>query len=107
MVISGRAGGQGRDEASLVLGARRFPPTRPAPSGDIQRIALASPDKTGGAGVALVCVLIEAAGQALIWLTPWSTLTFVGAALTGFGYSLVYPGFGAEAVRRAPPQRRN
>jgi hypothetical protein len=107
MVTSGRAGSEGRDEASLVLGARRFPPTRPAPSGDVQRIALASPDKTGGAGVALVCVLIEAAGQALIWLAPWSTLTFVGAALTGFGYTLVYPGFGAEAIRRAPPQRRN
>jgi len=30
----------------------------------------------------------------------------VGAVLTGIGYSLVYPGFGVEAVRRAPPQSR-
>ena len=48
--------------------------------------------------------IIEAAGQALIWLSPWALLGFVGAALTGFGYSLVYPGLGVEAVRRAPPQ---
>jgi MFS family permease len=64
------------------------------------------PDTLGGAKVALVCVLIEAAGQALIWLAPGSELVLIGAALTGFGYSLVYPGFGVEAVRRAPPESR-
>lgn len=64
------------------------------------------PDRLGGAKVALVCVLIEAAGQALIWLAPGSELVLIGAALTGFGYSLVYPGFGVEAIRRAPPQSR-
>ena len=63
-------------------------------------------DRAGGAKVALICVLIEAAGQALIWLAPWSAMALIGAALTGFGYSLVYPGFGVEAVRRAPPQNR-
>ena len=41
-----------------------------------------------------------------IWFAPWSTLALIGATLTGFGYSLVYPGFGVEAVRRAPPQSR-
>src|SRR5205814_1025706 len=64
------------------------------------------PDRIGGARVALVCVLIEAAGLALIWLAPGSTLALVGAVLTGFGYSLVYPGFGVEAIRRAPPESR-
>jgi len=63
-------------------------------------------DKVGGAKVALICVLIEATGQGLIWLAPWSALALIGAALTGFGYSLVYPAFGVEAVRRAPPQSR-
>ena len=38
--------------------------------------------------------------------TPRSPLAATGAALTGFGYSLVYPGFGVEAVRRVPPQSR-
>jgi MFS family permease len=64
------------------------------------------PDRIGGAMIALVCVLVEAAGQALIWLAPFPTLAFLGAAVTGFGYSLVYPGFGVEAVRHAPPQSR-
>ncbi|MBV8276743.1 MAG: MFS transporter, partial [Verrucomicrobia bacterium] len=64
------------------------------------------PDRIGGARIALVCVLVEAAGQALIWLAPFPALAFLGTAVTGFGYSLVYPGFGVEAVRHAPPQSR-
>jgi MFS family permease len=64
------------------------------------------PDRIGGARVALVCVLIEAAGQLLIWLAPWPALALLGAAITGFGYSLVYPSFGVEAVHRAPSQSR-
>jgi len=63
-------------------------------------------DTIGGAKVALVCALIEAIGQALIWLAVRPELAFVGAALTGFGFSLVYPGFGVEAVRRVPAQSR-
>src|SRR3989475_7464040 len=63
-------------------------------------------DRMGCAKVALTCLLIEAAGQALLWLAPSSLIALIGAALTGFGYSLVYPGFGVEAVRRAPAQSR-
>ena len=65
-----------------------------------------TPDKLGGAKVALVCVFVEAAGLALIWFASSVMLAAAGAALTGFGYSLVYPGLGVEAVRRAPPQSR-
>jgi|tagenome__1003787_1003787.scaffolds.fasta_scaffold20960437_2 MFS family permease len=64
------------------------------------------PDRVGGARVAFVSVLIEAAGLALIWIAPSSTLALLGAAITGFGYTLVYPGFGVEAVRRAPAENR-
>lgn len=65
------------------------------------------PDKIGGARVALVCVVIEAVGQLLIWGADTAVMAYLGAALTGFGYSLAFPGFGVEAVKRAPPQNRS
>ncbi|MBV8661825.1 MAG: MFS transporter, partial [Hyphomicrobiales bacterium] len=64
------------------------------------------PDTLGGAKVALVCVLIEAAGMLLIWGAGNVHIAELGAALTGFGYSLAFPGFGVEAVRRAPAESR-
>jgi MFS family permease len=64
------------------------------------------PDRIGGARVALVCMIVEAVGFALIWLAHGRSVATAGAALAGFGYSLVYPGLGVEAVRRAPPQSR-
>jgi MFS family permease len=63
-------------------------------------------DRIGGAKVALACAVIEAAGQMLIWLAVRPEMALAGAALTGFGFSLVYPGFGVEAVRRVPAQNR-
>ena len=63
-------------------------------------------DRLGGAKVALACAVVEAGGLALIWLSPWPAAALTGAALTGIGYSLVYPGFGVEAMRSAPAQSR-
>lgn len=60
------------------------------------------PDKLGGARIALWFVAVEVAGLVLIWAAVGPLTAAIGAALTGFGYSLVYPGLGAEAVRRAP-----
>jgi MFS family permease len=64
------------------------------------------PDRFGGVKVALVCALIEAAGLGLIWAASWFAPALTGAALIGLGYSLVYPGFGVEAVRSALAQSR-
>src|SRR3954447_19347949 len=64
------------------------------------------PDRVGGAKVALLFVLIETAGLALMGLASSAGAAALGAALTGFGYSLVFPGLGVEAVRRAPPESR-
>jgi len=63
-------------------------------------------DRLGGAKVALVCVLIEAAGLSVIEFSRGLPLALAGAALTGLGYSLVYPALGVEAVRRAPADSR-
>jgi MFS family permease len=54
----------------------------------------------------VILVAVEAAGLMLIWLAPGPVLAAIGASLTGLGYSLVYPGFGAEAVNHLPPLSR-
>jgi len=64
------------------------------------------PDRIGGLRVAFGSVVIEAAGLALIWLATSPAAAFAGAALAGLGYTLVYPGYGVEAVRRAPAESR-
>jgi MFS family permease len=64
------------------------------------------PDRIGGARVAILFAVIETAGLAAMWLAPNASTAAVGSALTGFGYSLVFPALGVEAVRRAAPESR-
>jgi MFS family permease len=63
-------------------------------------------DRFTGSRVALLSVLVQAMGLALLAVAPSLTLALAAAALTGFGYSLVYPALGVEAMRLAPPQNR-
>lgn len=63
-------------------------------------------DRFAAPEVALLSVLVEAAGLILLAFSGSLVTALAGAALTGFGYSLVYPALGVEAVGRVPPQNR-
>jgi MFS family permease len=61
-------------------------------------------NQMGGFKVAMTCLFVESLGLGLLWLTQTEPLAFAGAALTGFGFSLVFPALGVEAVRHIPAQ---
>jgi MFS family permease len=60
----------------------------------------------GGYRVAIACMGVEALGLALLWLAPSPLLALVGAGLSGFGLSLVYPALGVEAIKQVPSSSR-
>jgi MFS family permease len=64
------------------------------------------PDRFGGARIALISLVIEACGQALLWFAPAPAGAIAGAILTGAGFSLVFPSFGIEAVRHVSAANR-
>jgi len=73
----------------------------------LTRLFFASfPDKYGGYKVGMVSLVIECAGQLLLWLAVSKTMALAGCALTGIGFSLVFPAMGVEAVKQVKPDMR-
>jgi MFS family permease len=60
----------------------------------------------GGFRSAITCMSVETIGLVLLWLSPSTTVALIGAGLTGFGLSLVYPAIGVEAIRQVPNSSR-
>jgi predicted MFS family arabinose efflux permease len=60
----------------------------------------------GGYRVAMVSLACECSGLIFLWLASVPAVAQAGAALTGLGFLLVFPGLGAEAVRNVPAHDR-
>ncbi len=52
----------------------------------------------GGFRTAIASFVVETTGLVLLWSAASPILALLGAALTGFGFSLVFPAIGIEAV---------
>ncbi|WP_029329326.1 MFS transporter [Komagataeibacter oboediens] len=63
-------------------------------------------DRRGGLVVTFISLLVETLGLVVLWRCSSISGAALGAALTGAGFSLVFPAMGVLAVARVGPENR-
>lgn len=73
----------------------------------LARITMGSlPDRMGGTRAAVISLFVQVSGLLLLAFSHDRYVGFLGASLAGFGYAVVYPSLGREAVERVSPENR-
>jgi len=63
-------------------------------------------DNYGGMKTAIYCLALESIGLMVLWLADIPHVALIGAGIAGFGFSLVFPALGVEAVKLVPASNK-